>query len=48
VHDPASRKMLMNIGIDPLGATLQVHDTFIKLKVGRRRQLAGQAGIEPQ
>jgi tripartite-type tricarboxylate transporter receptor subunit TctC len=48
VQDPTNRKMLIDMGAEPLGSTIEAHDAFIKSEVDRWRKVAKQAGIEPQ
>lgn len=48
LQEPAVRKMLTELGAEPVGSSMETHDTFIKTEVSRWLKIAKQAGIEPQ
>jgi tripartite-type tricarboxylate transporter receptor subunit TctC len=48
LQEPATRKMLTDLGAEPAGSTMEAHDSFIQSEVSRWVRIAKQAGIELQ
>lgn len=48
VRHPENRKMLIQLGADPIGSSMEEHDAFIKSEIGKWIKMARAAGIDPQ
>ena len=48
LRDPANRKFLLEQGAEPVGSSLDEHETYIKSEVAKWIKVVKQAGIEPQ
>lgn len=47
-HDPATSKLLLDNGADPVGGTPEAHEAFIKSEVARWQKVTRAAGISPE
>jgi len=43
-----NRKMLIQLGADPIGSSMEEHDVFIKSEIAKWIKMARAAGIDPQ
>lgn len=48
VRHPENRKMLIQLGADPIGGSIEEHDAFIKSEIAKWIKMARAAGIDPQ
>ncbi len=48
VQEPATRKLLLDNGADPVGGTPQEHETFNRSEVARWIKVVKAAGIQPE
>jgi tripartite-type tricarboxylate transporter receptor subunit TctC len=48
VRHPENRKMLIQLGADPMGSSMEEHDAFIKSEIAKWIKMARAAGIDPQ
>ncbi len=48
VRHPENRKMLIQLGADPIGSSIEEHDAFIKSEIAKWIKVARAAGIDPQ
>jgi tripartite-type tricarboxylate transporter receptor subunit TctC len=48
IQDPASRKLLLDNGADPVGSTPQEHAAFNRTEIARWIKVAKAAGIKPE
>ncbi len=48
LRDPVNRKTLIERGAEPVGNTIEQHQTFIRTEIAKWREVAKAAGIEPQ
>lgn len=48
IRNPENRKMLIQLGADPIGSSIEEHDAFIKSEIGKWIKMARAAGIDPQ
>ena len=48
IRHPENRKMLIQLGADPIGSSMEEHDAFIKSEIEKWGRLAKAAGIDPQ
>lgn len=47
-RDPATSKLLLDNGADPVGGTPEAHEAFIKSEVSRWQKVTRAAGITPE
>lgn len=48
IRHPENRKMLIQLGADPIGSSIEEHDAFIKSEIAKWIKMARAAGIDPQ
>jgi tripartite-type tricarboxylate transporter receptor subunit TctC len=48
IRDPKNNKTLIERGADPVGSTIEEHETFIRVEIDKWIKVAKAAGIEPQ
>lgn len=48
LRDPVNRKTLIERGAEPVGNTIEQHQTFIRAEIAKWRKVAKAAGIVPQ
>ena len=48
IRHPENRKMLIQLGADPIGSSMEEHDAFIKSEIAKWIKMASAAGIDPQ
>lgn len=48
IRHPENRKMLIQLGADPIGSSIDEHDAFIKSEIAKWIKMARAAGIDPQ
>jgi len=48
VKDPENRKTLVKLGADPMGSSIEEHDSYIKSEIPKWIKMARDAGIDPQ
>lgn len=48
IRDPKNNKTLIERGADPVGSTIEEHETFIRVEIDKWMKVAKAAGIEPR
>lgn len=48
VKDAENRKILIKLGADPIGGSIEEHDAFIRSEIPKWIRMARDAGIDPQ